>query len=590
MSALPAFSFDISSKLECLYKNISVLVIDDSSVDRAIIKRHLNNFGFKNIFQAVDGDTGLKLFEENNFDIILVDLYLPDIDGKEIAYQIKELTGRKFIPVIFVTSETESKALEDCLGSGGDDFIVKPIRQKLLKAKIESLLRIKVMHDSVLKEKDEIAAYYYEQSKDMQDADSIIYSIHKDIFYNPGNMQWAFLAQKILSGDMICSASGPSGNHVIMLGDNTGHGLSAAIGSLLSYEIFYTMVNKGFEISAIVEEINCKLYNLLPVDRFLAACLIEIDVDYHVMKVWNAGMPDVWVTHSDGALKHKLTSINLPLGIKQLKEVDIVPARVNLDDGDLIYCCTDGAIECTNEQNELFGEQRLLNLFLNELEPKEKFKNIISEIKKFRGYKELNDDIAVLQIDCDSSMRTKKVKPDNYFDQLEPANWNLKLELDANIMRRTNPVPIMLQVISDIQGLDNHHAKLFLILTEMYSNALEHGLLKLDSRLKSEENGFAKYYEQRQSFLSTLNDAKITIDIKHSREEEKGIVQMTIDHNGDGFDHNAIESNLDNNSNEFGRGVAIVSSLCRNYEYSDDGRKLQVEYEWHYSEMENSET
>ena len=63
------------------------------------------------------------------------------------------------------------------------------------------------------------------------------------------------------------------------------------------------------------------------------------------------------------------------------------------------------------------------------------------------------------------------------------------MEMGADVLRMTNPLPIILQAITDIQGLSNHREYLYTILTEMYSNALEHGILGLESSLKQDSDG-----------------------------------------------------------------------------------------------------
>ena len=420
--------------------------------------------------------------------------------------------------------------------------------------------------------------------KDMYDADGIIFNIHKDLFYSPKNLQWAFLAQDILSGDMISSALGPAGKHVIMVADNTGHGLSASIGSLLSYQLFYTMVNKGFDLAVIIEQLNQKLYNLLPVDRFLAACFITIDYEMKVIKIWNAGLPDVIITDNNGVLKHKINSIHMPLGISSINKFDITPVRIDLNIGDYIYCYTDGLTESFNPQGEMFGQDRLLKSIAEGKTQKGKFKKIFEKLKIFRSNQSLHDDVALVQVCCDESFLKTTKKQNVIHDTREPIDWKLTFEFSANSIRNIDPIPIIVHTMTDIQGLQSHREKLYLILSEMYSNALEHGVLKLDSKIKNEENGFLKYYELRESLLKEMVDGKITINIEHIHKDNKGIICILVEDNGDGFDFITVNSQLEDNKNEFGRGLALLSNLCRKYNHFNEGRQLQVEYEWKFLE------
>jgi anti-sigma regulatory factor (Ser/Thr protein kinase) len=128
--------------------------------------------------------------------------------------------------------------------------------------------------------------------------------------------------------------------------------------------------------------------------------------------------------------------------------------------------------------------------------------------------------------------------------------------------------------------------KIFLVLTEMYSNAIEHGILELNSSIKDEDNGFLKYYEMRQTRLNELIEGEVSIDIEHHVEDEKGILSLTMDDGGVGFDYSGIVANLGKNTGNSGRGIALMYDLCRKCTYSNGGRTLNIEYEWQLGSAE----
>jgi two-component system, HptB-dependent secretion and biofilm response regulator len=558
---------------------VKALVIDDSKLDQMILKRMLVNNGH-DVCLASSGDMAIEMFEDFDPDIVLMDINLPDISGYDLTKIIKRLSADKYIPVIFVTGTSDDDSLGECLDSGGDDFIIKPVKENLLNAKTGSLLRVKKMHDELFHEKEEILSHRDEQLKDLYDADKVIHNIHKPRFYNSGNLEWSYVAQNILSGDIICSAIDPSGNHIILVGDNTGHGLPAAIGSMITCETFYSMVNKGFDIQLIIEEINKKLFYLLPTDRFLSACIMEIDFEYRLIKIWNAGIPAVILCGSNGELKNKLPSVHLPLGITLIHETEVVPIRVNLEDGDRIYAYTDGLTEIFDETGEMYGEKRLLTSISNYADVDKRIDAIINDANQYSNHAPATDDILLLEINCDKSCIKGQNKHKISCVESVPMEWHIRFEFKNDILCKSNPIPAVIQSMVDIQGFGGHREKIFLVLTEMYSNAVEHGLLKLDSIIKNEENGFLKYYELRQARLSELNDGLVLIDVDHYVEGDKGIVSLTMENNGVGFDFKQYISTLNSNVNKSGRGIALIQDLCRKCIYTKDGCKLNVEYEW----------
>ena len=567
---------------------LKALVIDDSKLDQMILKRMLINNGF-DVDVAINGNMAIDIFESYQPDIVFMDLNLPDISGYDLTKIIKRITEDTYIPVIFVTGTSDDDSLGKCLESGGDDFIVKPIKDNLLKAKTDSLLRIKKMHDELLFEKERISAHNEEQLKDLYDADRVIYNIHKPRFFDPGNLDWSYIAQNILSGDIICSAIDPSGNHIILIGDNTGHGLPAAIGSMITCETFYSMVDKGFDIQIIIEEINKKLFYLLPTDRFLCACIIEIDFEYRTMKVWNSGLPSVLICNDKGDLKEKLPSVSLPFGIMLLDINDVVPIRVNLEQGDRVYIYTDGLTEIFDENAEMYGENRLMESIKEHSHLNKRIDAIINDTNLYSNYAAPTDDVLLLEIDCDRTLVKEQTKTKITAVEVKPMTWHISFNFDSDVLSSINPIPAVIQAMVDIQGFGEHREKIFLVLTEMYSNSVEHGILGLDSSIKEEENGFLTYYDMRQSRLDNLTAGSIKIDVEHHVEADTGIVAITMTDCGEGFDYTRVVRDLGINVTKSGRGIALMHDLCRNCTYSNGGSTLKIEYEWKLDSAELSD-
>ena len=558
---------------------IKALIVENSKMDQMILKKILVSINYE-VRTVSTGSSLQKEFIEYQPDIVYMNLNIPDISPQELTSFIKTQSKKKFVPVVYVTSNYDNNLLGQCLDAGGDDFIIKPINEKLLKAKSNSLFRVKKMQDDLLQDKEKLSNYIRAQIKDLHDAQSVINNIYETRYYDSGNMDWSYSAQNILSGDLLCSAINPSGKHLILVGDNTGHGIPAVIGSMITQDIFHPMVEKGFDIQVIIEEINKKLYHLLPTDRFVAACILKFDKDYRSVKIWNAGLPSVFICDDQGELKEKLPSIHFPLGIKMIDSKDIVPVLINLEERDRIYACTDGLTETFNKKGEMYGEDNFLKAIKHCSDSEKRVNCIINDSKRFSHNSAKTDDLLLVEINCDKSLIKKSIIEDINSHVITPMNWSMKFDLYEGVMRESNPVPALVEALVEIQGFADHRGTIFLILTEIYSNALEHGLLGLESSIKDTENGFAKYYELRQARLLELQDAIIVLDINHFVEGEKGILSINLEHNGAGFNHNLITKNMSLNNSNNGRGIGLLYDLCRKYEYSNEGRKCNVEYEW----------
>lgn len=116
-----------------------VLVVDDNSVNRDLVVRHLSRSGHQSE-QAHDGIAGLKLMRATKFDLILLDIMMPEMDGFEVLEQMSSDDSLRDVPVIVLTSLDEVDAATACLQMGADDFMSKPFDASVLQARIEAVL------------------------------------------------------------------------------------------------------------------------------------------------------------------------------------------------------------------------------------------------------------------------------------------------------------------------------------------------------------------------------------------------------------------------------------------------------------------
>ena len=122
-----------------------------------------------------------------------------------------------------------------------------------------------------------------------------------------------------ISGDLILSATTPSGRRYILLGDFTGHGSIAAQGAPYVSRDFYQMTLADKPIEEILNHINKYLKDNYETDYFLAAGIIEYTPTTHAVRIVNAGLPDVLIFRNDQVI-HQFKSTKLPLGIIQVQE------------------------------------------------------------------------------------------------------------------------------------------------------------------------------------------------------------------------------------------------------------------------------
>ena len=114
---------------------MKILLVDDSGTMRSIQKRCLQKLGVAEIVEAEDGVQGLLLFKSTQFDVVLSDWNMPNMDGLQLLREIRKLNTQ--IPVIMVTTEAERGRVMEAIQSGVSDYIVKPFTPDVLKEKLE---------------------------------------------------------------------------------------------------------------------------------------------------------------------------------------------------------------------------------------------------------------------------------------------------------------------------------------------------------------------------------------------------------------------------------------------------------------------
>ncbi|MGK0442036.1 MAG: serine phosphatase RsbU (regulator of sigma subunit) [Pseudohongiellaceae bacterium] len=179
---------------------------------------------------------------------------------------------------------------------------------------------------------------------------------------NP-NIRYHMSPVSVFNGDVLLTADGPSNNSYLLIGDATGHGLPAAVGVIPIYSAFRTMAAKGLTVGTIAAEINKSLLQLLPDHMMLAAAILQINTHSNQLLIWSGGLPNLIIADQKGAIKQQISAFHPPLAGVDDAEFSQNLQVYDLEKNDKIYLFTDGIEESYNSDQEMFGEQRLHEMF-----------------------------------------------------------------------------------------------------------------------------------------------------------------------------------------------------------------------------------
>lgn len=554
----------------------TALIVDDEMTNRLILRSLLKKQGYTTI-EAENGREAIEKYLEHKPSIIFMDVMMPEMDGYEATRYIKNHAGNFFIPIIFLTAMTDEQSLQSCIDAGGDDFLTKPYDKFLLQNKIRAMERIADLN------------------RDLQGMYSLIHreqEIAEQVFINAvqnGNIETPCIRQDIrpagtFSGDMILTEYSPSRDVHILLGDFTGHGLSAALGAMPVSEVFRAMTTKGFTLEEILIGINKKLRQFLPTGMFLGAHLISISHNLDQISIFNAGMPPLLII--DGKtqqIKYHVTSTGLPLGIIDTMNTREMVQNFPLSQNDRLILYSDGLTEAWSEADEEFGYERLEQA-IQTAEADRIFENILGELEQFCGQRTQADDVTLIEVECVEALLPELTahhdipRKQHHFESI--GDWEYVFSLKDKRLSETNPVPIIINQIMELEGIESERQSLFTVLTELYLNSLDHGVLRLPSSLKSDPAGFAQYFRERENRLSTLNHGFVLFHITVEQNEDYRSIQIRIEDSGPGFDFTLHKNNPQNNLALSGRGILLVRDLCESLEYIGNGNVAEAVYSW----------
>ncbi len=120
-------------------KNMKILVVDDFSTMRRIVKNLLSDLGFKNIDEADDGNTALPKLKSGNFDFLVTDWNMPGMSGIDLLKAVRADAQLASLPVLMVTAESKREQIIEAAQAGVNGYVVKPFTAGTLEEKINKI-------------------------------------------------------------------------------------------------------------------------------------------------------------------------------------------------------------------------------------------------------------------------------------------------------------------------------------------------------------------------------------------------------------------------------------------------------------------
>jgi adenylate cyclase len=137
----------------------ALLIVDDNEENRYTLTRRLAREGYSNLSTANNGRQALELLNTQLFDLVLLDIAMPEMDGYQVLEHIKANAALRHVPVIMISAIEELSSVVRCIALGAEDYLAKPFDPTLLRARVGASLEKKALRDEVTKQAAQLAEW-----------------------------------------------------------------------------------------------------------------------------------------------------------------------------------------------------------------------------------------------------------------------------------------------------------------------------------------------------------------------------------------------------------------------------------------------
>lgn len=375
---------------------LTILIIEDNATTQLLLSKSLSKLDY-NIIIANNGREGVEYYQQHSPDMILTDIDMPVMNGLEAIMSIRALAQDFWVPILILSASDQDKDIISGLEAGADDYLPKPINLAILHAKLNAMQRF------VLLQQDNASkALELQQAHEELEQEQLLAKQLADTMLNTGNLDstpidYWLCPNGHFSGDFIAASQQVNDTLYVMLADSTGHGLAAALPTMIIVRTFHATTTKGFALSGVVSEMNNAAKSLLPASRFVASNVFAINFHHKTIESWCGGLPDSLILNQQGERVHTLHSEHLALGILPSQSFDASTALWGWDEPIELLAYTDGLTEALSPEGEEFGEQSLLDI-VEKYPASQRFSSLKQAVLDHLQADNGHDDISLLSV------------------------------------------------------------------------------------------------------------------------------------------------------------------------------------------------
>ena len=317
-----------------------ILIVDDDATSRALLARMLSAAGY-DCRQSDNANDALKIVHEEQPAVLLLDFKMPDMDGAEALRRLRNDPNPAIaqLPVIMLTGYGENEVA--CLEAGADDFVIKPIKPEVLRARIEAQVRLHLLRLQLQRQNKDLEEWRRYHERDLAAARATQQSLIPPRPPELSGWEIATCYQPVIEvgGDIYGWLAMNDGRWLFWIADATGHGASAALLTTLATLLFQHAHEQHQQPAAIMEAVNNELRGIFGGHSFMTAMCVALDPKTARASVVGAGHPPLLITRF-GRGTEAIASTAPPLGL--MEQSQFTETTLELNAGDAFTLYTDG--------------------------------------------------------------------------------------------------------------------------------------------------------------------------------------------------------------------------------------------------------
>lgn len=378
-----------------------ILVVDDNDSNRALLERQLSRQGHK-VTGAAHGREALELLAGHTFDLVLLDVMMPIMDGFSALCEMKQTPDIRHIPVIMISALDELESVVRCIEAGAEDYLSKPFNPTLLRARISACLEKKALRDSEQKHLQTIEQTQHRLGTELAEAANYVRSILPAPVAEPFAIDWSYVPSTELGGDSFGYHWIDDDHFALYLLDVCGHGVGASLLSVSAINVIRSGALLGTDVrdpGAVLSALNATFRMEDQNNMYFTLWYGVYQKSTRILRHCSGGHPPALLIVPQANGQNTIEEIRAPgmiLGVMPSAKYEAgactIPAGATL-----IMLC-DGTYEVRTPEGEMVDFEEFVAFMRKNGTKPDLFERLLAWIRALRGEGPLDDDFSLVRI------------------------------------------------------------------------------------------------------------------------------------------------------------------------------------------------